>query len=82
MILFVALALMADPGVPLSTMPTLGQVPDRCVPKERRVKGTKPKTELRKLNEMPDAEPQFAVLREVDGCTIPAKVSAEARKRR
>ena len=81
MMLLVALALVADAGIPQTQMPTIGQLPERCTPKERRVNG-KDKPTLSKLNEMPPAEPQYAVLREMDGCPIPAKVNAQKAKTR
>lgn len=80
--LLVALALVAELGLPGSAMPTVGQVPDRCIPKERRISRRAPTVDLRKLNELPDAEAQFPVVREMDGCPIPAKVSEERTKRR
>lgn len=37
MMLLALLILSADPGTPPSTMPSLGQTPERCVQKEMRV---------------------------------------------
>lgn len=82
MMLLVALALFADSGIPYSAMPTIGQPPERCVPKDRRVRGKAESPSLRKLNELPDAEPQYTVLREINGCPIPAKVNAKSAKPR
>lgn len=66
---------MAQAAVPGTATPTIGQLPERCVPKERRVSGQKPSYGQHRLNELPDAEPRFAVLREIDGCPIPARVN-------
>ncbi|KQO50699.1 hypothetical protein V3I01_10125 [Sphingomonas sp. gentR] len=81
MVLFTLLILSAAPGTPPSTMPSIGQLPERCAPKETRVNQSAPAVGLRKLNEMPDAEPQFMVLREVDGCPVPAMVRTKAKRR-
>ncbi|WP_267433610.1 hypothetical protein [Sphingomonas sp. GM_Shp_1] len=81
MMLFMTLALIADSGIVRPSMPPLGEVPQRCVQTEKRVSRNAPSAGPRKLNEMPDAEARFAVLRSVDGCPIPAKVSQETAKR-
>ncbi len=81
MMLLVTLALIADGAQPRPTMPTIGQPPRPCIQTEQRVAQTRPGVGLRKLNELPDAEPQFAVLRSIDGCHIPAKVSRQTTKR-
>ncbi len=81
MMLLALLMLSADPETPPSTMPSIGQLPERCVPKETRVSQSAPATGLHKLNEMPDAEPRFAVVRDVDGCPVPAMVRTKTKRR-
>ncbi|WP_322963503.1 hypothetical protein [Sphingomonas fuzhouensis] len=82
MLLLAVLALSADWGTPSSTMPRIGQVPERCVPKETQVSQPAPVIGQHKLNELPDAEPRFAVVREIDGCPVPAMVRAKPKRQR
>ncbi|MDZ7281593.1 hypothetical protein KV697_03965 [Sphingomonas sanguinis] len=81
MMLLALLMLSADPGTPPSTMPSIGQLPERCIKKETRVSQSAPSVGLRKLNEMPDAEAQFAVVRQIDGCPVAAMVRTKAKRR-
>ncbi len=81
MMLLALLMLSADRGTPPPTMPSIGQLPERCVQKETRVSQSAPVVGLRKLNEMPDAEPRFAVIREIDGCPVPAMARTKAKRR-
>jgi len=81
MMLLVTLALIADGATPRQTMPTIGQPPQQCIRTEQRVAQTEPSGGPRKLNELPDAEPQFAVVRNIDGCNVPAKVSRQTTRR-
>ena len=46
---------MAQAAVPGTATPTIGQLPERCVPKERRVSGQKPSYGQHRLNELPAA---------------------------
>ena len=68
----------------LNTTPTPGQPPARCAPHAEQVASPTPanKGGLRRLDEMPAAEPHLAVLRSVDGCPVPVKVRAEVAPRR
>lgn len=81
MMLLLTLALVAEAGAPFTVMPGVGQTPQRCIAGEKRVRGTTPGIGPRKLNEMPDAEAQLAVLRSVEGCPIPARVIRGTRER-
>ncbi|HIV76993.1 MAG TPA: hypothetical protein H9899_05650 [Candidatus Sphingomonas excrementigallinarum] len=80
MMLLALLMLSADPGTPPSTMPSIGQPPERCVKKESRVSQSEPAPRLRKLNEMPDAAQRYAVVRVMDGCPVAAAVRTKARR--
>lgn len=85
MIMLVALLTLSTIGeVVLNTTPTLGQPPARCAPHAEQVASPAPtnKGGLRRLDEMPAAEPHLAVLRSVDGCPVPVKVRAEVAPRR
>ncbi|MCU6452580.1 hypothetical protein LPN01_00640 [Sphingomonas sp. A2-49] len=66
-------ALHAGP-LPGSRMPVLGAVPRACAAKATKRIGDRPPPPLRKLGDMPPAEPFYTVLREVDGCPIPVRV--------
>lgn len=84
MILLALLTLSTIGEDVLNTTPTLGQPLARCTPHADRVASPAPtnKGGLRKLNEMPAAEPHLAVLRSVDGCPVPVKVRTEVAPRR
>jgi len=70
----------ADEAWPVT--PTLGRLPERCAPRERRVSRKMPSVGLHKLNEMPDADPQYAVVREIDGCPVPVKADKPLKPQR
>ncbi|OMJ33874.1 hypothetical protein BSZ14_00080 [Sphingomonas sp. Sph1(2015)] len=80
MMLLALLMLSADPATPPSTMPGIGQAQEHCVQKETRVSQSEAFAGPRKLNEMPNAEAQFAVVRQMDGCPVAAVVPTKAKR--
>ena len=68
-------AALAKPGaIPPSNTPVIHKGrPDCVLPGARRV-GDLPPPAARKLGDMPPATPIYTVVREIDGCPIPASV--------